>query len=928
MRARRDEEVVQKRKLIEVALPLEVINRESAREKSIRHGHPSTLHMWWARRPLAAARAVLFAQLVDDPGSRPDEFPTEEAQRRERERLHDLIARLVSWDNTRDQKLLDEAHAEILKSTGGSPPPIRDPFAGGGSIPLEAQRLGLEARASDLNPVPVLINKALIELPPKFRDRPPIFPGVADGQIRSWRGAEGLAADVRSYGEWLGREATKRIGHLYPEALLPSGRTAPVLGWIWARTVACPNPACGIEMPLARSWWLNKRKGRETYVVATVVDDAAHPSGRRVDYTVGRDPAGAPTASADGTMSRNGAECLACGTTVHKDYIKAEAMVGRMGAAMMSMVASEGRQRIHLAVGEEQIAAARVPRPDDVPDELLSTNSQYMGAPLYGMTTTASLFTNRQLTMLSTFADLVMTARDQVLADGGDAAYADAVTTYLGLCASKMTVFHCSLARWRSDADKTAPAFGRQALAMVWDFVECMPFAGAGGDWLGVVDGAARALEGLHPVREGYVEQISAADLSYGSGEVLSTDPPYYDNVPYADLSDFFYVWIRRCLRTIYPNELSTVLVPKADELVANPQRQGGKEGAKQFFEDGFRRVFAQARLGATENYPITVYYAFRQSDSDDEGQSSSGWETLLEGMIRSGWAITATWPMRTEGATRMRAASSNVLASSIVLSLRPRSESAPVTDRRGFIAALEAELPEALRRLQQGQVAPVDLPQAAIGPGMAVFSRHGAVLEPDGRKMTVRAALSRINEILDQVLNEQEGDFDSTSRFAIAWYRGHGYGVGKFGDADSLARARNTSVDVMDRDEILTSRAGNVQLIKPADLSWNYDVLKDTHTSNWEALHHLIKVLERDGIAPAGDFLQAALSRPDGAVDADLVKELAHLLFRVAEGNGWTKDALSFNSLVASWPEILEVARSAKQPTQTQGAFEFDEDE
>ena len=406
--------------------------------------------------------------------------------------------------------------------------------------------------------------------------------------------------------------------------------------------------------------------------------------------------------------------------------------------------------------------------------------------------------------------------------------------------------------------------------------------------------------------------QADAASREYGTA-LISTDPPYYDNIGYSDLSDFFYVWLRRSLRAVHPDLLSTMLVPKTEELVANPYRHGGKEKAKGFFEEGFRHVFAKARRSAVPDFPITVYYAFKQSESDGTGDASSGWETLLEGMIRSGWGITSTWPIRSELSNRMIGSGSNALASSIVLSLRPRLEDALTTDRRGFIAALEAELPAALRKLQQGQVAPVDLPQAAIGPGMAVFSRYGGVLEPDGKKMTVRSALARINEILDQVLNEQEGDFDSTTRFALAWYRQHGYAVGKFGDADNLARARNTSVDVLDRDGILTSRAGNVQLVRPADLSWDYDVLRDNHTSIWESLHHLLKTLERDGIAPAGDFLRDALSRPDGAVDADLVKELAHLLFRIAEGNNATKDALSFNALVTSWPEIMDVARAER---------------
>jgi putative DNA methylase len=648
-----------KRKLIEVALPLETINREAAREKSIRHGHPSTLHLWWARRPLAAARAVLFAQLVDDPSSFPDQFPTEEAQRVERERLHGIIERLVVWENTRDRALLAEAHAEILTSTGGNPPPIVDPFAGGGTIPLEAQRLGLEAHASDLNPVAVLINKALIEFPPRFVNRPPIFPGVADGRIGDWEGARGLAADVRAYGAWVRDEADRRISAQYPKAILPDGTTATVIAWNWARTVTCPNPVCGIEMPLVRSWWLSKKKGGEAWIRTLILPSTDHPSGRRVDFEVAHGNAGAPTGDRDGTVGRGGATCAACGSSVALNYLRDEGQSGRMGARMIAIVASLNRTRVYLSPVVEHEGAADVRAPEDTPDGLLSTHPQYMGVPRYGFARFSDLFTNRQLLAITTFSDLVIDAREQVLRDAvtsgaplgeplesggsGAQAYADAVASYIGLCASKMTIFHCGLARWRPDADKTAPAFGRGAIAMVWDFAEASPFAGAGGDWLGIVDGAAKTLEGLQPLVPGYASQVPAQDAEFVCGVAVSTDPPYYDNVPYADLSDFFYVWLRRSMRSIHPDLLSTMLVPKAEELVANTVRQGGKKGARDFFETGFRRVFERARETATAEYPLTVYYAFRQSDASDDGVASTGWETLLDGMIRAGWAITST---------------------------------------------------------------------------------------------------------------------------------------------------------------------------------------------------------------------------------------------------------------------------------------------
>ncbi|MCT7372282.1 DUF1156 domain-containing protein [Mycolicibacterium llatzerense] len=911
-----------KRKLIEVALPLEAINRQSTRENYIYRGNPSAIHKWWSQKPFATARAVLFAQLVDDPSSHPEEFPTEAEQRKERERLHHLIEELVVWENIGDERLLAAARAEIMKSAVGDPPALLDPFAGGGTIPLEAQRLGLEAHASDLNPVAVLISKALVELPPKFSDKPPLFPGVAEAQIRDWHGAEGLAADVRAYGEWIREEAANRIGHLYP-----TSRGVEPIAWIWMRTIVCPNPACGIEMPLTTKWWLSRRKGRQTFVTPRIVSDPSHPSGRRVDYEIhNANEAAAPTKGDQGTVGRTGARCVACQAVVDLNYVRGEGTQGRMSHQQVAVVVPGARLREYVKPDPAQLAAAAVPRTDEGPGQELPLQALGFRVQAYGMTAWSDLFTNRQLIALTTFSDLVGEARLRVLDDGGTREYADAIATYLAFAVSKITDYVNSLSAWYPQEDRPTHLFTSQAIPMMWDYAELNPLSNIGGGWSRSVKIVSESLEGVPASGIAIAEQADAACTS-ATNLLISTDPPYYNNIGYSDLSDFFYVWLRRALRDVYPELLSTVLVPKAEELVANQYRHDGKDGAKQFFESSFRQVFSKFRKDALSDYPITVYYAYKQSETDSDGNASSGWETLLDAMIQSGWEITSTWPMRSERGGRMVSVGTNALASSIVLSLRPRAAGAPTTDRRGFITALEAELPDALRKLQQGQIAPVDLPQAAIGPGMAVFSRYHTVLDPDGTGMTVRAALARINEILDQVLNEQEGDFDSTSRFAIAWYRQYGYDLGSFGDADNIARARNTSVDVMDRDGILTSRAGNVQLTKPSDLSAEYDVATDLHISNWEVLHHLIKTLEAEGITPAGEFLRAALNRPDGAIDADLVKELAHLLFRIAEGNGWTKDALSFNSLVTSWPEILDVASSAPDDSALQSSFDFDEE-
>lgn len=905
------EQVVQKRKLIEVALPLEAMNRESAREKSIRRGHPSTLHLWWARRPLATARAVLFAQLVDDPSSHPEEFPTEESQRAERERLHKLIERLVVWENSRDEKLLAEAHAEILKSTGGEPRPILDPFAGGGTIPLEAQRLGLEAHASDLNPVAVLINKALIEIPPKFRGEPPAFPGLAEGQIRTWKGAEGLAADVRAYGTWVRDQVSAQLHQNYPDA---DGKTP--IAWMWARTVTCPNPACGITAPLVNSFSVCNKRGRETHVVPSL-----GPKG--VDgYTVAKGLS--PIA---GTIGRTGARCIACESSIPLTYVRDQGKAHRMGRQLLCTVVDGGRGREYLAPDDLARRAADVPEPRDFPDVPLPEKALGFRIQAYGFTSQRDFYSPRQQAVLMQFVHFAREAHQKVLEDSGSQSYADAIAAYLALFLGRIANRSSSQSFWHPGGEKVEQVFARNAMPMIWVYAEANPFSESSGNALGQLDYLVEALERLPARGQGLAIQRAAASLP-GASFVISTDPPYYDNVPYADLSDFFYLWHRAVLQEIEPALYGTVTTPKSEELIAEPARHSSAAAAAAYFESGLRDVFAKALVAEFADSPMTVYYAFKQSDVDSDGTSSTGWETMLQGLVDAGGLVSATWPVRTELAGGLRELGRNALASSVVLAVRRRPEGASTTDRRGFIAALEMELPGALRSLQQGQVAPVDLPQAAIGPGMAVFSRFSAVLEPDGSRMKVRAALVRINEVLDQVLNEQEGDFDPTSRFAIAWYRQHGYGVGRFGDADSLARARNTSVDVMDRDGILVSRANNVQLLKPARLSRGYDVLRDSHTSNWEALHHLIRVLERDGIGPAGDFLQAALARPDGAVDADLVKELAHLLFRIAEGNGWTKDALSFNDLVTSWPEILDVARSKPTPMEKQFALEFDGDE
>jgi putative DNA methylase len=883
-----------KPKLIEVAIPLEDINKESAREKSIRHGHPSTLHLWWARRPLAACRAVLFAQLVDDPSVHPEQFPTEEAQKAERERLHNIIKKLVVWENIHDEALLKEARAEIWKSCGGNPPPILDPFAGGGSIPLEAQRLGLEAHASDLNPVAVLINKALIEIPPKWAGGSPVFPGAAEG-AHSWPGATGLAEDVCRYGQWMSEEAEQRIGHLYPKAKLADGSEATVIAWIWARTVTCPNPACAGTMPLIRSFWLGKKKGKERYVEPV-------PDGKMVRFEI-RGPNGVPR---EGTVGRTGATCLLCGTPVPLAHIRAEGKAGRMSAQLMAIAAQGARQRYYLPPNDEHEKAADVTRPDDVPDGDIPHNPRYLTAPNYGMRTWADLFTNRQLISLTTFSDLVREARERALADGAEPAYADAVTTYLALGVSRLSDISNALCRWENTKTQVRNLFTRQAISMLWDFAETRPFGEAAGGFLVSLGNLTKSIDVPASFRRAEVTQADAASRQY-AGFLVATDPPYYDNVGYADLSDFFYVWLRRSLGSIYPDLMGTVLTPKAEELVADPFRRGGRESAERFFEDGFEKVFTRICEGTPDGFPITVFYAFKQAETDDDGQhASTGWETLLQGMLSAGWAVTATWPMRTELANRMRGIDANALASSIVLACRPRGDDANVTDKRGLIAALREELPDAMRKLLQGSIAPPDLPQAAIGPGMAIFSRYARVNEPGGDAMRVRTALGLINQVLGEVQSELEGDFTSDTRWCLDWFKTYGFDEGPFGAAETLSKAKNTAIAGLERAGVLRSGGGRVRLLSVLDIPRDYDPALDDRVSEWEIVLHLAKRLAEQGGEAAARLMVAARA----VVDLDAVRELAYLLFSIADKRGWAETALLFNGLGTSWSDLAESSR------------------
>jgi len=900
-----------KKKLIEVALPLEAINKESAREKSIRHGHPSTLHLWWARRPLAACRAVLFASLVDDPSSLPEQFPTEADQDKERQRLFRLIEELVKWDNANNPAILKAAHDEILKSTDGNPPPIYDPFCGGGSIPLEAQRLGLEALGSDLNPVAVLITKALIEIPPKFAGQPPVNPAAKKKMTGKgmWTGARGLADDVRYYGQWMRDRATERIGHLYPKVKLPKehgGGDATVIAWIWARTVVCPNPACGAQMPLVRSFALSTKTGKKAWVEPIV----EHSS-----RTIRFQPRSGDGTPPEGTVSRRGARCLLCGTAVPLDHIREEGRQGRIGAQLMAIAAEGNRERLFLAPNpaHEEIAQSACPR--GVPDSDLPEQALGFRVQLYGMTKHRQLFTPRQLAALTTFSDLVSEAAAIAISDGATREYASALATYLAMGFSRSTDYWSSLCIWRSDPKNlgVGHVFARQVLQMIWDFAEANPLSDSSGNWSNNVEWTAKALDSLAGGTAGIAFQLDAT-AAKASDAIISTDPPYYDNIGYADLSDFFYVWLRRSLSAIYPDLFSTLLVPKTQELVAAPHRFGGSgERAQEFFEKGFVDVFSRIRASLAPGFPLTVYYAFKQTEENEEdpqefaGHASTGWETMLEGLMGSGFQITATWPTRSELGNRTRSLGSNALASSIVLACRPRPDSAPITTRKDFLSSLKKELPHALRNMQKGNIAPVDLAQAAIGPGMAVFSRYKKVLETDGSPMRVRTALALINQGLDEVLSELESEFDPDTRWALAWFEQHQFDEGLYGEAEVLATAKALSISHLAEAGLLHSRAGKVRLLRREELPEDWDPSVIGRLTVWEVTQHLIRRLDQKG-----EKETANLKAKIGGM-AEIARDLAYRLYTLCERKGWADEAGYYNSLVVAWPSMASEAFELK---------------
>ena len=947
------EQIVTRKKLIEVSLPLDAINAASVSEKQpFTPKHPRSLHVWWARLPLVAARAVLFAQLVDDPSSRPELFPTEEEQNRERRRLFDIIEKLVKWQNTTNETVLEEARDEVRKSwwracednrehpraeelfNPDKLPAFHDPFAGGGAIPLEAQRLGLEAHASDLNPVAVLINKAMIEIPPKFAGTRPVNPEVRYGKGSTgseWKGAAGLAEDVLYYGKWIRDEAEKRIVHLYPEVEVTAGmalerpdleqyvgRKLTVIAWLWVRTVKSPNPAfAGVDVPLASSFVLSSKKGKEAYV-QPVTDGGSY----RFTVRVGVPPA---TAKNGTKMSRgSNFRCVVSGVPIGPDYIRSQGQSGHMGSRLMAIVAEGDGGRVYIppvAVHQEIAAMAN---PEWRPEGLMPDDRRWFSPPPYGMNEWADLFTDRQLVALAAFSDLVAEARDRIkqdaitigmaddgtpLRDGGNGvtAYADAVGVYLAMATSRWSDISNSICTWNSTNQNIRALFSKQAIQMSWDYAELSPFSSVA-PWFSRVESFVASSDKLPSVGQGVAIKLDATSQKQTMDKIVSTDPPYYDNVGYADLSDFFYVWLRRSLRSAYPEEFSTLAVPKLEELVATPYRHGSKENAGAFFLSGMSKVLQSLACQSHRAFPTTVYYAFKQSEVKSNVQAAiTGWETFLGAIVTSGFSINGTWPVETQRKERSIGLNTNALASSIVLVCRPRAADSPTATRREFLDALRSELPAALRKMQQGNIAPVDLAQAAIGPGMAIFTRYAQVLDASGAAVSVREALALINETLDEVLAEQEGAFDADTRWAVAWFEQSSFDEGDFGVAETLSKAKNTSISGMVEAGILRSGAGKVRLLRPNELPEKWEPERDSRCTAWEVVHHLVRVHDKEGESATGSLLAKLGS------DAEAARDLAYRLYRICDRKNRPQEALGYNALVRSWGEISSQAAQAR---------------
>ena len=958
-----------RKKLIEVSIPLEEINLASAKEKSIRQGHPSTLHLWWARRPLASAKAMIFSQMVDDPSSHPEIFPSEEEQSKEREKLHKIIKDLVLWENINNKDILNKAHDEIVKSwhlsckdnpeikdifNSNILPEFHDPFAGGGALPLEAQRLGLNSYASDLNPVSVLINKSMIEIPPKFKNSPPVNPSsmqINTSMDTSSVLAQGLAEDVNYYGHLMYEEAKKRLKDFYPKVYVTNemaierddlkkyvGKELKVIAWLWAKTVKSSNPLySNIHVPLISSFYLSSSEGKEAYIQPVI-----KPNGYTFKVVIGK-PKNVNLIK-NGTKLARGAnfQCLMSQIPMDQNYIRSEFNNHRDGVKLLTVVLEGDRERVYIdPIEEMETFALSIKSPWKPDQEMTQESSNLVSGRGYGIKYWHEIFTERQLLALSTFSDLMSMIYEQVKKDTEIASellidsafktnkdlipiYAESICIYLTCVLSKAADYNSAACSWISGGQTLRNTFGRQAIPMVWDFAEANILSNSTGGFLSSLDQVKKVILNLPTKNEGHVFQADAQTQKISINKIISTDPPYYDNINYADLSDFFYIWMRRSLKPIIPSLFVTLEVPKSEELVATGFRHGGKNNAEKFFLDGMTKAMQQISLQAHPAFPVTIYYAFKQAENNNEtGTTNTGWETFLDAVIAAGFSITGTWPIRTEMGTRMVSSGTNALASSIVLVCRKKLVAGENTSRKDFITLLKSEMPVALKKLQQCNIAPVDLAQAALGPGMAIFTRFSKIIDASGEQLTTRDALARINEVLDETLAEAEGNFDSDTRWAITWFEQFAFNEGEYGVAEQLSKSKNTSISGLEEAGILSQGGGKVKLLNYNELEETWDPLTDKRLTIWEILHHLIRVMDRSGEAGAANLYSKLGDKAESS------RDLCYRLYNMCEKKKRSAEAILYNSIVQSWPEIQRLSKESEQfnltPSQTNENLRFE---
>ncbi len=946
-------EIKSPKKLIEVALPLDLINAASAYEKNPGIGaHPRGLHLWWARRPLAAARAILFAQMVNDPGYERQigRGVNKEAAHKERQRLFDIIARLVDWKNLNNEAVLREAHQEILKSWQETCllnekydgvqefdpkiiPSICDPFAGGGAIPLEAHRLGLGVFAGDLNPVAVTINKAMVEFPRRFISCSPICKQSGQRELDTKStGLRGLAVDIAHYGERIRKLAEDKIGHIYPPLLVTKklaeeypelissiGQKIVPLTYIWTRTITCPNPACSITMPMLSTYFLSSKRGREKYIHVNVKKNVCE-----FDVSSSK-PTGISDAASGLKRGTSGIfECVSCGNVTTRDYTASIAISRGLGIVPVAVVCSLKRGKAFLpaklfefpeveisAQESEGFLSALAPNPRDV------------WCRNFGLLNPLSLFTKRQFKSLITLADSLKSIETEIESDAlaaglsndgvllslggtGAKAYSELISIYLAFAIDRTADFNSQVCTWKPSGEQVMQTFKRQALPMTWDFPESNIFADRSICWTNSVKYTAEGISTICQYVIDLAPSLAArqdARFCDFRNKVVSTDPPYYDNIGYADISDFFYVWLKRSVAHILPDLFENDLVPKADEMVAIGYRHSSAVQAATFFMTRMKDTLSKISKESHPAFPVAIYYAFKQSDTASDGTFSTGWEAFLDAVIQSGLSITGTWPLRTEQSGRIISAGTNALASSIVLVCRKRLASALSVSRREFIRELNSVLPNALDEMTTGgvhsPVAPVDLSQAIIGPGMAIFSQYSAVLEADGRPMSVRSALQLINRFLAQ------DDFDKDTQFCLNWFDQYCWAEGPYGEAEVLTRAKGTSVDGLEDAGIVESVSGSVRLIKSSELSENWLPENDKRVSIWEILHQMIRRFTLDGEVGAGEILSRA------SQFSEKIRTLAYRLYTLCERKAWSQDAGHYDQLVKAWDGIETAARS-----------------